>query len=120
MMRGSRRWFTVEAKSFEIRVEGVGRRKQYFIIEKSKGGISWIRFGEGSLGTLWKGVSECCRKEVPDKWRIEWREEKRFFSLESRKNKAGCFLLCEVRDEEGKKHSLIFPEGKDKKKGWEN
>ena len=119
-MRGSRRWFTVEAKSFEILVEGVGRRKQYFIIEKSKGGISWIRFGEGSLGTLWKGVSECCRKEVPYKWRIEWREEKRFFSLESRKNKAGCFLLCEVRDEEGKKHSLIFPEGKDKKKGWEN
>ena len=48
-------------------MEGEGRRKQYFIIEKSKGGISWIRFGEGSLGTLWKGVSECCRKEVPDK-----------------------------------------------------
>ena len=119
-MRGSRRWFTVEAKSFEILVEGVGRRKQFFIIEKSKGGISWIRFGEGSLGTLWKGVNECCRKKVPDKWRIEWREEKRFFSLESRENKAGCFLLCKVRDEEGKKHSLIFPEGKDKKKGWEN
>ena len=28
--------------------------------------------------------------------------------------------MCEVRDEEGKKHNLIFPEGKDKKKGWEN
>ena len=56
MMRGSKRWFTVEAKSFEILVEGVGRRKQYFIIEKSKGGISWIRFGEGSLGTLGPAV----------------------------------------------------------------
>ena len=119
-MRGSRRWFTVEAKSFDIRVEGVGRRKQFFIIEKSKGGISWVRFGEGSLGILWKGVNECCRKKVSDKWRIEWREEKRLFSLESRENKAGCFLLCQVRDEEGKKHRIIFPEGKDKKKGWEN
>ena len=70
-MRGSRRWFTVEARSFEILVEGVGRRKQFFIIEKGKGGILWIWFGEGSLGTLWKGVNECCRKKVPDKWRIE-------------------------------------------------
>ena len=72
------------------------------------------------MGILWKGVNECCRKNVPDRWRIEWREEKRLFSLESRENKAGCFLLCEVRDEEGKKHRLIFPEGKDKKKGCEN
>ena len=119
-MRGSRKWFSVEAKNFEILVEGEGRRKQFFIIEKSKGGISWIRLGEGSLGTLWKGVNECCRKKAQEKWRTEWREGKRLFSLESRENKAGCFLLCEVRDEEGKKHSLIFPEGKDKKKGWEN
>ena len=100
-------------------MEGVGRRKQFFIIEKSKGGISWIRFGEGSLGLLLKGVNECRRKKVPDKWRLEWREEKRPFNLESRANKAGRFLLCEVRDEEGKKHSLIFLECKDKKKGWE-
>ena len=115
-LRGSRRWFTVEVKSFEILVEGVGRRKQFFIIEKSKGGILWIRFGEGSLGTLLKGANECCRKKVSDKWRIEWWEEKRSFSLESRANKARCFLLCEVRDEEGKKHNLIFSEGTDKKK----
>ena len=119
-MRGSRRWFTVEAKSYEILVEGVGRRKQFFIIEKSKGGISWIRFKEGSLGSLLKGVNECRRKKVSDKWRLEWREEKRSFSLESRANKARRFLLCEVRDGKGKKHSLIFPEGKDKKKGWDN
>ena len=81
-MRGSRRWFIVEAKSYEILVEGVGRRKQFFIIEKSKGGISWIWFGEGSLGSLLKGVDECRRKKVSDKYRLEWREEKRSFSLE--------------------------------------
>ena len=101
-------------------MEGVGRRKLFFIIEKSKGGISWIWFGDGSLGSLLKGVNECRRKKVSDKWRLEWREEKRSFSLKSRANKAGRFLLCEVRDGEGKKHSLIFPEGKDKKKGWDN
>ena len=72
------------------------------------------------MGSLLKGVNECRRKKVSDKWRLEWREEKRSFSLESRANKAGIFLLCVVRDEEGKKHSLIFPEGKDKKKGWDN
>ena len=57
-------------------MEGVGRRKQFFITEKSKGGISWIRFGEESLGSLLKGVNECLRKNVFDRWRLEWREEK--------------------------------------------
>ena len=118
-MREGRRWFTIEAKSYEILVEGVGRRKQFFIAEKSKGGISWIRFGEESLGSVLKGVNECRRKKVSDRWRLEWREEKRSFRLERRSNKASSFLLCEVRDEEGKKHSLIFSEGKDTKKGWD-
>ena len=31
IMRGSRRWFTVEAKSYEILVEGVGRRKRFLL-----------------------------------------------------------------------------------------
>ena len=44
---------------------------------------------------------------------------KRSFRLERRSNKAGRFLLCEVRDGEGKKHSLIFPKGKDTKQGWD-
>ena len=100
-------------------MEGAGRRKQFFITEKSKGVISWIQFGEESLSSLLKGVNECRRKKVSDRWRLEWKEEKRSFRLERRSNKAGRFLLCEVRDGEGKKHSLIFPEGKDSTKGWD-
>ena len=118
--RGGRRWFTIKAKSYEISVERGGRRKQFFITEKSKGVISWIRFGEESLSSLLKGVNECRRKKVSDRWRLEWKEEKRSFRLEHRSNKAGRFLLCEVRDGEGKKHSLIFPEGKDPTKGWDH
>ena len=47
----------------------------------------------GKFGHIVEGGQRMLRKKVPDKWRIEWREEKRFFSLESRENKAGCFLL---------------------------
>ena len=74
--RGGRRWFTIEAKSYEISVEGARRRKQFFITEKSKGVISWIRFGEESLSSLLNGVNECRRKKVSDRWRLEWKEEK--------------------------------------------
>ena len=65
-----------------------------------------------------KGVNECLREEVLESWRLVWKEEKRSFRLECRSNKAGRFLLCEIRDGEGKKHSLIFPKGNDFTKGW--
>ena len=35
--RGGRRWLTIEAKSYEISMEGAGRRKQFFITEKKQG-----------------------------------------------------------------------------------
>ena len=39
------------------------------------------------------------------------------FKLDGQSNKAGRFLLCEVRDGEGKKHSLFFSEGNGFTKG---
>ena len=100
-------------------MEGIGRRKQFFITEKSKGVVSWIRFEQESLSLLLKGVDECRREEACESWRLEWKEGKRSFSLECRSNKADKFLLCEVRDGEGKKHSLIFTKGNGYRKGWD-
>ena len=42
------------------------------------------------------------------------------FQFRESKKQGWVFSLVRSKDEEGKKHSLIFPEGKDKKKGWEN
>ena len=78
-------------------LDGRGRKEETILHygKKSKGVISWIQFGEESLSSLLKGVNECRRKQVSDRWRLEWKEEKRSFRLECRSNKAGRFLLCE-------------------------
>ena len=112
-----KRWFAIESKSYDIFVEGIGRKQKFFIIERSKGAVSWIRFGGEGLRTFWKGVVECYGRKIPKNWRVEWQEEKRYFLLECRSNRAGRFLLCLVRDGEGKKHSIVFPEGKGFVKG---
>ena len=39
--------------------------------------------------------------------------------LECRENGVGRFLLCSVRDGEGKRHRLIFAEGKGSVRGWD-
>ena len=38
--------------------------------------------------------------------------------MESKVNNAGRFLLCSVTDGEGKKHWLVFPEGRGFINGW--
>ena len=105
-------WFTIEAKSFEIIVDGVGRRLKYVITERSRGVVAWIRFGEEGVRTLLKGVEACCREKATENWRKDWKEGKRIFKLGCGSNKAGRFLQCMVRDEEGKKHCIFFPAGK--------
>ena len=53
---GSRRWFAINSKSFELSLEGEGRKMKVFITERSRGRVSWIRFGEEGLKILLKGV----------------------------------------------------------------
>ena len=62
-------WFTIEEKSFEITVDGVGRRLKYVITERSRGVVAWIRFGEEGVRTLLKGVEACCREKATKNWR---------------------------------------------------
>ena len=117
-MSRQRVWFAIEAKSFELTVNGVGRRQRNVITERSRGAVEWIRFGEEGVRTLLKGVEVCCKGKVPENWRQDWKEGTRVFKLECGSNKAGRFLRCMVRDCEGKKHSIFFPEGKGLVNEW--
>ena len=40
------------------------------------------------------------------------------YSLELKKNDAGCFLLYSIADEDGNRHRLVFPEGNGLINGW--
>ena len=111
-------WFAVESKSFELKMEGIGRKAKYSITERSRGIVSWIRFGVEGMNKLLLGVVESCRDFDPARRPFEWREKGRFFRLECKENIAGRFLLCSVIDDEGKKHRLVFPEGKGFLNGW--
>ena len=111
-------WFAVESKSFELKLEGEGKKAKCFITERSRGIASWIRFGAEGLNKLLLGVEECCKVFVPARRPFEWRENGRYFRLESKENSAGRFLLCSITDAEGKGHRLVFPEGRGILNGW--
>ena len=112
-----RRWFSIDSKSFEFKVEGEGRKSQVFITERHKRRISWIRFGEGAR-ILLKGVESFRRKACKNSRGLEWRENGRRYSLELKKNDVGRFLLYSVADANGKRHRLLFPEGNGLINGW--
>ena len=70
------------------------------------------------MNKLLLGVEECCRVFAPARRPFEWRKNGRSFRLECKENIAGRFLLCSVTDAKGKKHRLVFPEGKGFLNGW--
>ena len=111
-------WFAVESKSFELTTERKGKKTKCYITERSRSVVSWIRFGAEGMEKLLRGVEDSCRTFDPASRTLAWRENGRYFRLESKVNKAGRFLLCSVTDGEGKKHWLVFPEGRGFIKGW--
>ena len=117
-LRGGRRWFAVESKSFEILIDEAGGKLRGCIWERSKGITSWIRFGDFSLCRLLEGIEFCCRGRDDRGWSIVWEEKGRKYNLERRSNVAGRFLLCSVRDLEAKRFCLVFPDGKGLTGGW--
>ena len=48
-------------------MKGEGRFVKGFIIERRKGLVSWVRFGEEGLHTLLKSIEICCKEEVHTK-----------------------------------------------------
>ena len=113
-----RRWFSVDSKSFEIKVEGEGRKAQVIITERRRGKSSWIRFREEGVRILIKGIESLRRETGKTSDGVEWWENGRRYRLESKENAAGCFIQCSVADEEGKKHCLFFLEGGGLVSGW--
>ena len=105
-------WLAIEPKSFELTMEGEGKKKKKIITERSRGIASRIRFGEEEMKNLLAGVEECCKVSAPTRRYIVWRKNGRFFRLELKENNVGRFLLCSATDAEGKKHRLYFPEGR--------
>lgn len=93
-MEGSKDWFGVEAKSFEILVEVLEGRVVGKPLDQSRGFFSGMRFREGSLVTLHEGLEEWCQ------------EGGRSYELELCSNVAGCFVLCSVSSVELKHFSL--------------
>ena len=111
-------WFAVEAKSFEITVDGEVKKTKYVITERSRGKVSWIRFGEEGLSNLRRNVDEYRNAFIPAGRSVVWRENGRLYRLERQENQNGRFLLCSAKDVEGKKHRLFFPEGRGFVNGW--
>ena len=107
--KGSKKWFSVDSKSFEVSLEGEGRKSRVFITKRSRGFVSWIRFGEEGARNLLKGMKICGRDTATTMQSFDWKENGIIFKLDSKKNDAGRFLLCFVTNEDGKRHKLFFP-----------
>ena len=84
-MREPRKWFSVDSKSFEILVEGEGRSLKGYITERRTGVVSWVRFGGEGLRNFLKGVKICCKEGGNSKRIFDWKENRRFYRLESHK-----------------------------------
>ena len=117
-MRGGKAWFAIEAKSFKICVEEVGKRLKSCIRERSKGFTLWVRFGNYTLQCLLVGVEDCERMNRNGSWSLAWEEEGKKYKMERRSNKVGSFLLCSVRDAGRKSFSIAVPKGRGMLGGW--
>ena len=115
---GRQRWFSIDSKSFEFTVEGEGRHSRVIITERSRGQVSWIRFGEEGAKILLKGVESLKNEEATRRRGYGWKENGRSFSMVYKRNDAGYFILCSVLDVDGKGHCLFSPEGKGQLNGW--
>ena len=57
-------YVSIDSKSFEFAVEGEGRHLRVIITERSRGRVSWIRFGKEGVKVLLKGVVSLINEEV--------------------------------------------------------
>ena len=73
--------------------------------------MSWVRFGDFSLKKLLLGVEDYDKISRREDWAFGLEEEGRF-SLSRCSNKARTYLLCSVRDADGKRFSLVVLEGR--------
>ena len=72
--KGNKKWFSIDSKSFEISVEGEGKKMKGFITERRKGYVSWICLREEDLRNLLKGVEFFCKEKSKVKRVFDWKE----------------------------------------------
>ena len=114
--KGSR--FVVESKVFELVLVERRGKPQIFIEERKRGVSSWVRVGVESLGFLLEGLNHCIKDEKEGRWKRDWKEQGRSYSLLRSANKAGCFLRLGAIDSEQKQYSIYIPKGRGEKEGW--
>ena len=117
-LRGGKKWFAFEAKSFEIEIKEVKNGLRGCIWERRKGITLWIRFGRRSLSRLLSGLEDCGRATRVSVWENVWEEDGRRYKMEKGSNQSGVFIRCSVRDYGGKNYNLMFPEGNGIVGGW--
>lgn len=83
-------------------LEGEGKKLKGLLIERSRGLISWVRFGE-------TGGFICCRDSTDP----STQRKMEVYRLDYRENSAGSVLSMGVRDVEGKRFKVFIHEGKD-------
>ena len=118
MLLPGRRWFSVDSKTFKLKVVGEDIKVQVVITERRRGWISWIRFGEERARILLKSVESFRKEADKNSEGLEWRENGRRYKWELRKNHCGRFILCSIADLDEKRHRLFFPEGNGLINGW--
>ena len=70
---GRKKWFVVDSKFFKISMEGKGNKFKGFIMERRKGFVSWICFGESGMRNLLKGVEIIHKEESKVKRVFDWK-----------------------------------------------
>ena len=105
-MIGTKRWFSIEPKFFEILVGGIGGSLKGYLTERRKEAVTWIRFGEEGLGMLLKCIVQCCREGGNTKRFFEWKEKGNYYRVVNNRNEVGKYLMCSVTDGASKKHNL--------------
>ena len=74
----------------------------------------------GIMGSFWRRrVTYCCKEGGKSKRIFDWKENGRFYRLESHKNDTGKYLSCSVTDGEGKRHKIFIPKDRRLIKGWD-
>lgn len=99
-------------------MEDQGRKIKGIVVERSRGRVSWVRFGETGLGNLVGCLELCCRDGNFINHSFDWSELGRMYRVDSWKNEAGRFILVSIKDPEGKRLKVFIPEGKSLIKGW--
>ena len=70
-------------------MEGDDKNLKGFIMERSRGLVSWVRFGEEGLKSLLKVVEFCCKDARPTNRSFDRKENERLYRLFCKENEAG-------------------------------